>query len=80
MLIIRLRVNKQEFLENLMISDALALAWSSAFRRLIRSFQPRKRGTPNLEKSSLKNRSDVAPAPFKLLPDYTEERSIWQRR
>src|SRR5215471_20568837 len=54
MLIIRLRVNKQEFLEILVISDALALAWSSAFRRLIRSFQPRKRGTPNLEKSSLR--------------------------
>ena len=24
-------------------------------------------------------RSDVAPAPLKLLPDYAEERSIWQR-
>jgi len=73
MLIIRLTINKQEFLKNLIIPNAPALAWSSAFRRPIRSFQPRKRGTPNLEKSSLKNRSDVAPAPLKLLPDYTEE-------
>jgi hypothetical protein len=38
-----------------------------------------KRGTPNLAKACFDAESDVAPAPFKLLPDYTEERSIRQR-
>jgi hypothetical protein len=69
MLIIRLKVIRQEFPKIQMISDAPA--WSSAFRRrsLIRFNQ-----RVNAELQILTHlESDIASAPLKLLPDYTEE-------
>src|SRR6476646_5322588 len=78
MLIIRSRETTQELrrLSSNLSASSITLGLTD------KSSRPRRRDRQHASRvrSLEMHRSDVAPAPFKLLPDYTKERSIGQRR